>query len=69
MPVLFSVPEGSNAGGENYERPGFKQGQRGGFQWVCCVGGSPDCCLQWLLPRAEEEKQVDICRETTVNQL
>lgn len=52
-PVLFAVPEGSDAGGENHEWPGFQQGQRGGFQRVCCAGGCPDRCLQRLLPRAE----------------
>lgn len=57
---MIPVSEGPDAGGENHERPGLEQRQRGGFQRVCRVGGRTDRRLQRLLPRAEEEKQVDV---------
>ena len=56
---LVSVSEGSDAGGEDHERPGLEQRQRGGFQRVRRAGGRAHRRLQRLLPGAEEENQVD----------
>lgn len=53
-----TVPERPHASGENHERPGFQQRQRGGLQRVCGAGGRPNCRLQWLLPGAEEKSKV-----------
>lgn len=53
-----TVPERPHVGGENHERPGLQQGQRGGLQRVCGAGGRAHRRLQRLLPGAEEESQV-----------
>lgn len=59
-----SVSKGSTAGGEDHERPGLQQRQRGGFQRVCGAGGRPDRSLQRLLPREEKEQQVTPVQKT-----
>lgn len=56
--TFSTVPERPHVGGENHERPGLQQRQRGGLQRVRGAGGRPHRRLQRLLPGAEEESQV-----------
>lgn len=65
--LLFLVSEGPQSGGEDHERSGFQQGQRGRLQWVCGVGGRADGGVQWLLSGTTEEertgRQINLMRE------